>query len=171
MKRYLVLEYRIGKLENAVLEDIDSDLDKMSDDILKRMPNNDLDAELDKMAKDIIGYDNKKYEFDTIEDWLDSMVFNLDLNNDNIVKVLNDRLKDVSLNFAGGPIWYTSVNRLRKSIKEISDISLHVAQQKLVNALRKKIRDIKNRKQLESLTYEGKQDQEILNDFLYNLVK
>ncbi len=269
MKRHLVLEYRIRKLEKAILEDMDSDLDKMSDDILKRMPNDDLDAELNKKAKDIVdkepGYfykndpfgdhvktydtiedwlddktieiqlnparphngdivkdlnlaikqlthvidglnyvrrlknyikeisdmnvlkaqqklvnalrkrikeveksnsDNKKYEFDTISDWLDSIVFNLDLSNDNIVKVLNDRLKDVSLNFAGGPVWYTSVNRLRKIIKEISDISLPVAQQKLVNALRKKIRDIKNRKQLESLTYEGKQDQEILNDFL-----
>ena len=269
MKRHLVLEYRIRKLEKAILEDMDSDLDKMSDDILNKMPNDDLDAELDKKAKDIVdkepGYfykndpfgdhvktydtiedwlddktmeiqlnparphkgdivkdlnlaikqlthvidglnyvrrlknyikeisdmnvlkaqqklvnalrkrikeveksnsDNKKYEFDTISDWLDSIVFNLDLSNDNIVKVLNDRLKDVSLNFAGGPVWYTSVNRLRKIIKEISDISLPVAQQKLVNALRKKIRDIKNRKQLESLTYEGKQDQEILNDFL-----
>lgn len=40
----------------------------MSDDILKRMPNYDLDYELDKMSKDIIGYDDKKYEFDTIED-------------------------------------------------------------------------------------------------------
>jgi hypothetical protein len=269
MKRHIVLEYRIRKLEKAILEDMDSDLDKMSDDILKRMPNDDLDAELDKKARDIVdkepGYfykndpfgdhvktydtiedwlddktieiqlnparphkgdvvkdlnlaikqlthvvdglnyvrrlknyikeisdmnvlkaqqkvvgalrkrikeveksngDNKKYEFDTINDWLDSIVFNLDLSNDNIIKVLNDKLKDVSLNFVGGPVWYTSINRLRKSIKEISDISLPVAQQKLVNALRKKIRDIKNRKQLESLTYEGKQDQEILNDFL-----
>ena len=269
MKRHLVLEYRIRKLEKAILEDMDSDLDKMSDDILKRMPNDDLDAELDKKAKDIVdkepGYfykndpfgdhvktydtiedwlddktmeiqlnparphkgdivkdlnlaikqlthvidglnyvrklknyikeisdmnvlkaqqkvvsalrkrikeveksngDNKKYEFYTINEWLDSIVFNLDLSNDNIVKVLNNRLKDVSLNFAGGPVWYTSVNRLRKSIREISDVSLPVVQQKLVNALRKKIRDIKNRKRLESLTYEGKQDQEILNDFL-----
>lgn len=269
MKRHLVLEYRIRKLEKAILEDMDSDLDKMSDDILKRMPNDDLDAELDKNAKDIIdkepGYfykndpfgdhvktydtiedwlddktveiqlnparphkgdvvkdlnlaikqlthvidglnyvrrlknyikeisdmnvlkaqqklvsalrkrireveksnsDNKKYEFDTIEDWLDSIVFNLDLSNDNIIKVLNDRLKDVSLNFVGGPVWFSSVNRLRKSIKEISDVSLPVAQQKLVSALRKRIKDIKNKKQLESLTYEGKQDQEILNDFL-----
>jgi hypothetical protein len=269
MKKYLILEYRIRKLEKTILEDIDSDLDKMSDDVLKRMPNDSLDDELDKKAKDIIdkepGYfyhadeygdhpktfntidewlddkvidtelnpelihggdvikrlndsikaithlsdgldtvrylkkkikeitdmnvlvaqqklvnalrkrireieksnsDNKKYEFDTINDWLDSIVFNLDLSNDDVVKVLNDRLKDVSLNFVGGPVWFTSVSRLRKSIKEISDVSLPVAQQKLVNALRKRIKDIKNRKQLESLTYEGKQDQEILNDFL-----
>ena len=54
MKRNLVLEYRIIKLEKAILENIDSDLDKMSDDILKRMPNGDLDVELDKKAKDII---------------------------------------------------------------------------------------------------------------------
>ena len=35
MKRHLALEYRIIKLEKAVLEDIDSDLDILSDDILK----------------------------------------------------------------------------------------------------------------------------------------
>lgn len=51
MKRHLSLEYRIRKLEKAILEDIDSDLDKMSDDILKRMPNDDLDAELDKSKR------------------------------------------------------------------------------------------------------------------------
>lgn len=269
MKRHLVLEYRIRKLEKAILEDMDSDLDRMSDDILNRMPNDDIDAELDKKAKDIVdkepGYfyktdpfgdrvktydtiedwlddktveiqlnparphkgdvvkdlnlaikqlthivdgfkyvrrlknyikeisdmnvlkaqqklvsalrkrikefeksnsDNKKYEFDTINDWLDSIVFNSNLSNGNAVKVLNDRLKDVSLNFVGGPVWFTSVNRLKKSIKEISKANLPVAQQKLVGALRKKIKDIKNRKRLESLTYEGKQDQEILSDFL-----
>ena len=37
----------------AILEDIDSDLDKMSDDILKKDPYVDLDAELDKKAKTI----------------------------------------------------------------------------------------------------------------------
>ena len=70
--------------------------------------------------------DNKKYEFYTINEWLDSIVFNLDLSNDNIVKVLNNRLKDVSLNFAGGPVWYTSVNRLRKSIREISRVDIKI---------------------------------------------
>ena len=145
MKRHLVLEYRIRKLENAVLEDIDSDLDTMSDDILKRMPNDDLDAELDKMSKDIIGYDDKKYEFDTIEDWLDSIVFKSDLHNDNIIKVLSGMLRGVSLSFVGGPVWFTSVSRLKKVIKEISNTSLPVAQQKLASSLRKRIKRIKNR--------------------------
>ena len=145
MKRHLTLEYRIRKLESAVLEDIDSDLDKMSDDILKRMHNDDLDAELDKMSKDIIGYDYKKYEFDTIEDWLDSIVFKSDLHNDNIIKVLSGMLRCVSLNFVGGPVWFTSVSRLKKVIKEISNTSLPVAQQKLASSLRKRIRRIKNR--------------------------
>lgn len=165
MKKYLVLEYRIRKLEKAILEDIDSDLDKMSDDILNRMPNDDLDAELDKNAKDIVNKDDtfnsvnkygEKYEFDTVNDWLDSIVFNLDLSNDDTVKVLKNRLKDVSLNFVGGPVWFNEVNRLRNYIKEISNASLPIAQQKLVNALRKRIKDIKNKKQPESLSYEGK---------------
>ena len=143
MKKCIALEYRIRKLENAVLEDIDSDLDTMSDDILKRMPNDDLDAELDTMSKDIIGYDDKKYEFDTIEDWLDSIVFKSDLHNDNTIKVLNDTLRHVSLNFVGGPVWFTSVSRLKKIIKEISNASLLVAQQKLASSLRKRIKYIK----------------------------
>lgn len=145
MKKCIALEYRIRKLENAVLEDIDSDLDTMSDDMLKRMHNDDLDDELDKMSKDIIGYDDKKYEFDTIEDWLDSIVFKSDLHNDNIIKVLSGMLRCVSLNFVGGPVWFTSVSRLKKTIKEISNTSLPVAQQKLTSSLRKRIKYIKNR--------------------------
>lgn len=47
MKRHLVLEYHIRKLEKVILEDIDSDLDKMSDDTLNRMPNDNLDVELE----------------------------------------------------------------------------------------------------------------------------
>lgn len=54
MRRQLALEYRLYKLEKLFNEDMDSDLDRMSDDILNRMPNDDLDAELDKKAKDII---------------------------------------------------------------------------------------------------------------------
>ena len=74
MKRHLVLEYRIIKLEKVILEDMGSDLDKMSDDILKRMSNDDLDAELDKKVKDIVGK-QIKYRYSTISDWIDSMVF------------------------------------------------------------------------------------------------
>lgn len=71
---------------------------------------------LRKKEKEVekINSDSKKYEFDTINDWLDSIVFNLDLSNDDVVKVLNDRLKDVSLNLVGGPVWFTSISRLKR---------------------------------------------------------
>lgn len=54
-------------------------------------------------------------------------------------------LRCVSLSFVGGPILFTSVSRLKKVIKEISNTSLPVAQQKLASSLRKRIKRIKNR--------------------------
>lgn len=178
IKRYINLEYRIRKLEKAILEDMDSDLDKMSDDVLKRMPNDDLDVELDKKAKDIVDkepgyfyhadeYGNHPKTFNTIEEWLDDKVIDTELNPElilggDVIKRLNGSIKAITHIVDGLDV----VRYLKKKIKEISDMNVLVAQQKLVNALRKRIKDIKNRKQLESLVYEGKQDQEILNDFL-----
>ena len=165
MKRRLVLEYRIRKLEKAILEDIDSDLDKMSDDILKKDPYVYLDAELDKNAKDIIdkepGYfyhgdeygDNPK-TFNTIDEWLDDKIFETELNPESyfdgdVVKRLTGTLKVITLLYDG----LDTVRYLKKKIKEISNMNVLVAQQKLANALRKRIKEIKNKKQLESLTY------------------
>ena len=178
MKRNLVLEYRIIKLEKALLENIDSDLDKMSDDILKKMPSYDLDAELDKSAKDIIDkepgnfyktdpFGNNIKTYDTIEEWLDDKTVEIQLNptrphKGNVVKELNGAIKQLT-NVING---LNNVRRLKNYIKEISDMNVLIAQHKLVNALRKRIKDIKNRKSLENITYEGKQDQKILNDFL-----
>ena len=153
MKRHLVLEYRIGKLEKAILEDIDSDLDRMSDDILKRMPKDDLDAELDKKAKDIIdkepGYfyhadeygDNPK-TFNTIDEWLDDKVFETELNpgwyfDGDAVKRLSGVLKTITRLYDG----LNTVRYLKKKIKEISNMNVLKAQQKLVSALRKRIRE------------------------------
>lgn len=81
---------------------------------MHRISNDDLDAELDKMSKDIIGYDNKKYEFDTVDDWLDSIVFSANLHNDNVIKVLSDMFRYVSLNIVGGLDWFTSIKRLKR---------------------------------------------------------
>ena len=92
MKRHLVLEYRIRKLERLLFEDsFDDELDAMSDGIVKNNPNIDIDAELDKKAKDIIdkepGYFYKNDPFgdhvktyDTIEDWLDDKTVEIQLN-------------------------------------------------------------------------------------------
>ena len=161
MKRRLVLEYRIRKLESTVLEDIDSDLDAMSDDILKRMHNNDLDAELDKMSKDIIdkepGYfyhadeygDNPK-TFNTIDEWLDDKIFETEMNPElihggDVVKRLTGSLKAITRLSYG----LDTVRYLKKKIKEISDMNVLKAQQKLAGALRKRIKEVKNNKNLD----------------------
>ena len=158
MKRHLAIEYRIRKLENAVLEDIDSDLDMMSDDILKRMPNYDLDAELDKMSKDMIdkqpGYfyhadeygDNPK-TFNTIDEWLDDKVFETEMNPElihggDVIKRLNGSLKSITRLSYG----LDTVRYLKKKIKEISDMNVLKAQQKLAGALRKRIKEVENNK-------------------------
>lgn len=154
MKRHLVLEYRIIKLEKAILEDMDSDLDKMSDDILNKMPNDDLDAELDKKARDIVdkepGYFYKNDPFgdhvktyDTIEDWLDDKTVEIQLNparphKGDVVKDLNLAIKQLTHVIDG----LNYVRRLKNYIKEISDMNVLKAQQKLVSALRKRIKEV-----------------------------
>lgn len=182
MKRHLVLEYRIRKLEKAILEDIDSDLDKMSDDILNRMPNDDLDTELDKKAKDIVGKQIKPH-YRTISDWIDSMVFNNEVEAEDKLtglkyaimhlKGMLDDQTSAHLKEGGLDFGLHRAAEIKNSIEELRNTNVLIANQKMVSALRKKIKeleselkDIKNRNQLESLTYEGKQDQEILNDFL-----
>lgn len=153
MKRHLVLEYRIRKLEKAILEDIDSDLDKMSDDILKKDPYVDLDAELDKNAKDIIdkepGYFYKTDPFgdrvrtyDTIEEWLDDKTADIQLNparphKGDVTQQLNLTVKLLTHMVDG----LNYVRRLKNYIKEISNMNVLVARQKLVSALRKRIKE------------------------------
>lgn len=80
MKRKLVLEYSIRKLEKLLFEDaIDDELDAMSDEILKNNPYVDIDDEVDKKAKDIIDkepgyfyhadkYGDKPKTYDTIQE-------------------------------------------------------------------------------------------------------
>lgn len=157
MKRHLVLEYRIKKLEKAILEDMDSDLDKMSNDILNKMPNDDLDTELDKKAKDIIdkesGYFYKADPFgdhvktyDTIEDWLDDKTIEIQLNPDrphkgDVVRDLNLAIKQLTHIVDG----LKYVRRLKNYIKEISSMNVLKAQQKLASALRKRIKEVEKR--------------------------
>jgi len=154
MKRRLVLEYRIRKLEKAILEDIDSDLDKMSDDILKKDPYVDLDAELYKKAKDIIdkepGYFYKMDPFgdrirtyNTIEEWLDDKTADIQLNparphKGDVIKQLNLTVKRLTHMVDG----LKYVRGLKNYIKEISNMNVLVAQQKLVSALRKRIKEV-----------------------------
>lgn len=154
MKRHLVLEYRVIKLEKLLLEDaIDDELDVMSDEILKNNPYVAIDDEVDKMAKDIIdkepGYFYKNDPFgdhvktyDTIEDWLDDKTLEIQLNparphRGDVVKDLNLAIKQLT-NIIDGLKY---VRRLKNYIKEISDMNVLKAQQKLVTALRKRIKE------------------------------
>ena len=74
----------------------------MSDDILKRIPNDNLDAELDKNARDIVDKESWYFyktdpfgdhvkTYDTIEDWLDDKTIEIQLN--------TARLKECGLDF------------------------------------------------------------------------
>ena len=162
MRRQLALEYRLYKLEKLFNEDsFDDELDAMSDDIVKNNPNIDLDTELDKKAKDIIdkepGYFYKNDPFgdhvktyDTIEDWLDDKTVEIQLNparphKGDVVKDLNLAIKQLTHVIDG----LNYVKRLKNYIKEISDMNVLKAQQKLVSALRKRIKEVENNKKLD----------------------
>lgn len=162
MRRQLALEYRLYKLEKLFNEDsFDDELDAMSDDILNKMPNDDLDAELDKKAKDIVDkepghfYKNDPFgdhvkTYDTIEDWLDNKTFEIQLNparphKGDVVKDLNLAIKQLTHVIDG----LNYVRKLKNYIKEISDMNVLNAQQKLVSALRKRIKEIENNKKLD----------------------
>ena len=162
MRRQLALEYRLYKLEKLFNEDsFDDELDAMSDDIVKNNPNIDIDAELDKKAKDIIdkepGYFYKNDPFgdhvktyDTIEDWLDDKTVEIQLNparphKGDVVKDLNLAIKQLTHVIDG----LNYVRRLKNYIKEISDMNVLKAQQKLVSALRKRIKEVENNKKLD----------------------
>lgn len=162
MKRHLVLEYRVRKLEKALFEDsFDDELDAMSDDIAKNNPNIDIDDELNKKAKDIIdkepGYfyhadeygDNPK-TFNTIDEWLDDKVIETELNPElihggDVIKRLTGSLKAIT-HLSDG---LDTVRYLKKKIKEISDMNVLKAQQKLASALRKRIKEAENNKKLD----------------------
>ena len=162
MKRNRLLEYRIKRLERLMYEDaIDDELDSMADGILNSMPNDNLDSEIDKMSKDMIdkepGYfyhadeygDNPK-TFNTIDEWLDDKIFETEMNPElihggDVVKRLNGSLKAITHLFDG----LDTVRYLKKKIKEISDMNVLKAQQKLAGALRKRIKEDENNKNLD----------------------
>ena len=162
MKRNIVLEYRIRKLEKLLNEDsFDDELEAMSDEIVKNSPNIDIDAELDKKAKDIVdkepGYFYKTDPFgdrvktyDTIEDWLDDKTIEIQLNparphKGDVVRDLNIAIKQLTHIVDG----LKYVRRLKNYIKEISGMNVLKAQQKLANALRKRLKEVENNKKLD----------------------
>lgn len=172
----LSFEYRVRKLEKLLLEDsLDDELDAMSDDIVKNDPYIDIDNEVDKKAKDIIDkepgyfYHADKFgdypkTYDTIQEWLDDKTIDIQLNpdrphNGDVVKDLNLAIKQLTHIVDG----LNYVRRLKKYIKEISDMNVLVAQQKLVNALRKRIKE-EGPKQIELLNKHKEQFRQFVDD-------
>ena len=152
MKSDLIKEYHVIEFRK-LYENFYDDLDAMSDEILKNDPHVDFDYNLDNRVKDIIdkepGYfyhadeygDNPK-TFNTIDEWLDDKVIETELNpelilNGDVVKRLFDSLKTITHLFDG----LNAVRYLKKKIKEISNMNVLVAQQKLAIALRKRIKE------------------------------
>lgn len=134
----------------------------MSDDILKRMPINDLDAELDKRVSALVGKQIKSH-YRTVNDWIDSMVFNNEVDAEDketgliyamqhLTEMLNDqtseRFKEDNLDFG-----LHRAAEIKNNIEELRNTNVLIANQRMVSALRKKIKeleselkDIKNRK-------------------------
>jgi hypothetical protein len=174
MKRNLTKEYRIRKFKK-LYENFDDDLDAMSDEILKNDPYVDIDDEVDKKAKDIIdkepGYFYKTDPFgdrvktyDTIEEWLDDKTADIQLNparphHGDVVKDLNLAIKQLTHIVDG----LKYVRRLKNYIKEISNMNVLVAQQKLVSALRKRIKE-EGPKQAELLNKHKEQFNRFIED-------
>lgn len=174
MKR-LSLEYRVRRLEHLVFEDLMSDLDKMSNDIYHNKYKDDIDydnmktdiemdAEMDKdfdklrstrgieQHSDIYGHTKKyskdrNYGFDTVDDWADAITINAcnnwQLDNsgdiDDTAEQAINYLKEFDITLA-------AASEYKKAIKEIAKVSTLIAQQKLVNAIRRRIRLLKSGK-------------------------
>lgn len=155
--RRLTLEYRIMKLENLILEDaFDDELDALADDIIeknppldlykeledaaldimKRMPKADIDKELDDAALDIVNKD-AHFSYDTVEDYLDSVVFG-NLNKDYpsyvVINALQALLDDIEAfnSFKSMRV----IKLMKKQIREISDLSYFKAKKLVVNAIK-----------------------------------
>lgn len=174
MKR-LTLEYRVRRLEHLVFEELMSDLDKMSNDIYRNKYKDDLDydnmktdiemdAETDQafdklrstrgieQLSDIYGHTkkyskDKNYGFDTVDDWADAITINA-CNNWQLFNNgdIDDTAEHAISYLKDFDITLSAASEYKKAIKELQKSSTLIAQQKLVNAIRKRIRLLKSGK-------------------------
>lgn len=133
--RKLTLEYRVTRLEKLLLEDsFDDELDALANDLVKNNPQVDLYKELDDAARAIVNKDIK-FRHDTVEGWLDSVVFN-NLNRDypGYINALQELLDDIeSFNsFKSMRI----IRLMKKQIREINDLSYFKAKKVVVNEIK-----------------------------------
>ena len=154
MKRGKLLEYRIKRLERLMYEDaIDDELDSMADKINKDYKYTDAvkDAvkDAEDMADDILNSEDDYFNdpkshnhiFNTIEEYLDLDIMDFKVNparpkKQGVVDHLRAMIDDLSLKFYSLDL----VRKFQKFIKEINKVNVLVAQQKLVNAIRKRIK-------------------------------
>ena len=154
MKRSKLLEYRIKRLERLMYEDaIDDELDAMADKINKDYKYTDAvkDAvkDAEDMADDILNSEDdyfndpksRKLTFNTIDEYLDQDIMDIKVNptrpnKQGVVDHLRYMIDDLSLKFYS----LNLVRKFQKFIKEINNVNVLVAQQKLVNAIRKRIK-------------------------------
>lgn len=152
MKRNRLLEYRIKRLERLIYEDaIDDELDSMADKINKDYKYADVDVvkDTEDMADDILNNeddyfnDQKSHKliFNTIDEYLDQDIMDIKVNparpnKQGVVDHLRAMINDLSLKFHSLDL----VRKFQKFIKEINKVNVLVAQQKLVNAIRKRIK-------------------------------
>lgn len=151
MKRNRLLEYRIKRLERLIYEDaIDDELDVMADKINKDYKYTDAVKDAEDMADDMLNsaddYFNdpksSKRIFNTIDEYLDLDIMDFKVNparpkrKQGVVEHLRAMIDDLSLKFYSLDL----VRKFQKFIKEINKVNVLVAQQKLVNTIRKRIK-------------------------------
>ena len=150
MKRSKLLEYRIKRLERLMYEDaIDDELDSMADKINKDYKYTDAVKDAEDMADDMLNSEDdyfndpksRKLIFNTIDEYLDQDIMDIKVNparpkKQGVVDHLRAMIDDLSLKFHSLDL----VRKFQKFIKEINKVNVLVAQQKLVNAIRKRIK-------------------------------
>ena len=151
MKRSRLLEYRIKRLERLMYEDaIDDELDSMADKINKDYKYTDTVKDAEDMADDILNSEDDYFNdpksskriFNTIDEYLDLDIMDFKVNparpkkQQGVVDHLRAMIDDLSLKFYSLDL----VRKFQKFIKEINKVNVLVAQQKLVNAIRKRIK-------------------------------
>lgn len=152
MKRNRLLEYRIKRLERLIYEDaIDDELDSMADKINKDYKYTDVDVvkDTEDMADDILNNEDDYFNdqksskriFNTIDEYLDLDIMDFKVNparpkKQGVVEHLRVMIDDLSLKLYSLDL----VRKFQKFIKEINKLNVLVAQQKLVNAIRKRIK-------------------------------
>ena len=154
MRRYKLLEYRIKRLERLMYEDaIDDELDAMADKINKDYKsidyNTDAVKDAEDRADDMLNSEDDYFNdpksskriFNTIDEYLDLDIMDFKVNparpkKQGVVEHLRGMIDDLSLKLHSLDL----VRKFQKFIKEINKVNVLVAQQKLVNAIRKRIK-------------------------------